>query len=489
MNDLAEKALAGLDVARRQLAARPMSCFAVLGLGISTTVMIAGARVDAARPTRPLTSWLGLQNPHGARATNIAPAAVMVAAIAALVLVWLAFVAYVERHGASERRLWSVAATWALPFMIGPPLLDTTAASYAGFGLLQRHGFSPYDFGANRLGDLRVVAAIDPPSRNTPSSVGPLGSLLQHLAVSISAGSALGAVIVLRVVAVLAAVIIGRVTADIAGPHRARALTLTIFNPLVLLYVVSAEHLDGLMVALLLAAIRAASQRRWLAAIVLACVAGSIDGPAFVAVPAIITAHWLGRRSIRPWLLIGRDALVAALAIVIPGVVVSDGFGWLWTVSKQFSAHPPYAIASALAKLFDPVVRGASYDDLAAGARITTMTAMVCVIGYLVITSRQRALERTIGYSLLAMALLAPVLYPWYLLWGTICLAPTATGTRRIAILALCAAGCVLALPGFSDTTADVITGIGLACVAGSVFVHGRRRRGAAAQPGEAVSA
>jgi hypothetical protein len=480
MNDLAEKALAGLDVARRWLAARPTSCFAVLGFGLSTTVMIAGARVNAAHPTRPLTSWLGLQNTHGARASDIAPAAVMLAAIAALVLLWLAIGAYVERHGRSDRQLWSIAGAWALPFMIGPPLLGTTAHSYAAFGLLQRHGFSPYDSGASRLGAARVVAAIDPASRNTASSVGPLGSLLEHLAVSISAGSALGAVIALRVVAVLATVLMGRAAADLAGPHRARALTLTILNPLVLLYVVSGEHFDGLMVALLLVAIGAASQRRWLVAIVVACVAGSVNGPAFVAVPAIITAHWLGRRTIRPWLLIGRDALVAALSIVVPGVIVSDGFGWLWTVNKQFSAHPPYSIASALANLFDPVVRGASYDDLAAGARITTMTAMVCIIAYLVLTSRQRALERTIGYSLIAMSLLAPVLYPWYLLWGTICLAPTANGTRRIAVLALCAAGCLLAPDGFTDTTTDVLTGIGLAIVAAVVVGYAQRRRDSA---------
>ena len=487
MNDLAEKTLAGLDVARRQLAARPMSCFAAAGLGISSAVMIAGGRVNAARPTRPLSSWLGLQDTHGARASDVAPAALMLIGIVALVLLWLGLAVFVDRHDQPDRRMWAVAGAWALPFMIGPPLLGSTAQTYGAFGLLQRHGFSPYDSGASRLGAARVVAAIEPASRNTPSSVGPLGSLIEHLAVSISAGSALGALIVLRAVAVLATVLMGRVAAEIAGRQRARALTLTILNPLVLLFVVSGEHLDGLMVALLLAAISAAGQRRWLAAIVLACVAGSIDGPAFVAVPAIIAAHWFGRRTIRSWLLIGRDALVAALTIVVPGVVVSDGFGWLRTVSKQFSAHPPYSIASALAKMFDPVVRGASYDDLAAGARITTVTAMVCVIAYLVMTSRQRALERTIGYSLLAMALLAPVLFPWYLLWGTICLAPTANGTRRVAVLALCAAGCVLAPEGFSETTTHVLTGVGLAAVAVVLLTLAKRRR--AARWSEPVSA
>jgi hypothetical protein len=469
MNDLAEKALHGLDVARREVVARPMLAFAVLGLAISGVVVVAGGQVNAARSVHPLTTWLGLQDSHGVRADNWVPGAVMLAAVVALVVLWIGVVEFVRRRNQPESRVWWVGVAWAAPFAVGPPLMDTTVQTYAAFGLLQRHGHSPYDFGPNRLAHSSVLAAIEPGSRGTPSAAGPLGTLVQHLSISVSAGNALGAVIVLRVVGILAAVIIGRLAADLAGDHRSRALTLTVLNPLVLLYVVSAAHLDGLMVALVLAAISAASQRRWLASIAFGCLAGSIEGQAFVVVPAIMVVHWLGRRTVPTWLLLGRDLLVAAVTTVIPGLVVTDGFGWLWTVAKQFSAHTPYSVAGAIAKLLSPIVRGASYDDLAAGARITAMTAMVCVVVYLLVTARQRALERTVGYSLLAIALLAPVLYPWYLMWGTLCLAPTATGTRRIAVLALCAAGCVLTPPGFTTTATNVITGIALAVVAAVV--------------------
>lgn len=476
MNDLAEKALRGLNVARREVVAHPMITFGTLGFAISTALVVAGSRVNAARPTRPISTWLGLQDTHGARPTDWAPGAAMLGAVVALVVLWLVVVRYVRRHDQRENRLWGVAATWALPFVLGPPLLGTSVQSYVAFGLLQRHGLSPYDFGPNRLDADRIVAAIEPGARGTPSSAGPLGTLVQHLAVSASAGSAVGALLILRVVGVVAAVLIGRFAADLSGMLRSRALTLTILNPLLLLYVVSAARLDGLMLALALAAINAANQRRWMASIVLACIAGSVSGQAFVILPAIVTVHWLGRRSVPTWLLLGRDVLVAAVTTALAGFPVRDGFGWLWTIAKQFSAHTPFAVTSGVAKLLTPVVRGASYDDLAAGARITAITAMVCVIGYLLVTARQRALERTAGYALLALALLAPVLYPWYLLWGTLCLAPTANGSRRTAVLALCAAGCLLTPPGFTPTTTNVITGIALALVAAAAGFPAVRR-------------
>lgn len=466
MNDLAEKALHGLDTARRRVWTRPLLLFAVLGFALSAGIVVAGGEVEAARPTQALSSWFGLQDGHGVRADNPVPGALLLAGVAALVLLWLWVVEYVRRHDPRESAVWMLVAAWAVPFAIGPPLMGTTVYTYAAFGLLQRRGLSPYNFGANGLGGNPVVAAIEPGARNTPSGAGPVGTLMQHLAVSISSGGALGAVIVLRVLAALVVVAIARLAAELAGSRRARAVTLTGLNPLVLLYLLSAARLDGLMIAFLLAALVAANQRRWPAALVLVTLAGLVDGPAFFVLPAIVFVHLLGRRSTARWQMAARDVLIVAATFAIVSVVVPDGFGWLWTVHRQFAAHTPFSASSALAKLLSPIVRGASYDDLAAGARITVMTAMLCVVAYLVATARQRALERTAGYSLVAVALLAPVLYAWYLLWGLLALAPSVNGPRRIVLLGLCAAGCVLEPPGFASAPTHAVTAIALVVVA-----------------------
>jgi alpha-1,6-mannosyltransferase len=471
MNDLAEKALRGLDAARKQLRDRPMLCFAVLGFAIASVVVVAGGRVGAARSTRPLTTWLGLQDSHGLTPGDNLPGAVMLAAIVALVLLWLLTVEIVRRTRPPDSRVWWVAAAWITPFAVGPPLMDTSVHTYVAYGLLQRAGRDPYTSSPSLLGDSPIVAAIDPGARGVPSSAGPLGTVLQHLSVSISGGSALGAVIVVRVVCLLAVIWIGRLAADLGGSHRAEALSLCVLNPLVLLYFVSSPHLDAVMIAFVLASLSAANQHRWLTAVALAGVAGSVSAQGFIAVPIIITVHWLSRRTVPAWRLIGRDLLVAAGTISACGLIQPGGFGWLWTVSKQFTTHTPFAVASAIGEVLAPIVRAASFDDLAASGRITAMTAAVCTIIYLIITARRRALERTTGYALLALGLLAPSLNPWYVLWGALCLAPTANGPRRIWVLALSAAACVLTPPGFSRLLTNGITAVALVVTAAITIV------------------
>lgn len=469
MNDLAEKALDGLRAARRQVRERPLASFALTGFLLGAVVVAAGGKVGAARSSRPLTTWLGLQNSHRAESSDAVPAAIMLGAVAALVVLWVAVVRYVRRSPASWARVWVVAAAWWAPFALGPPLVDTGVYSSAAYGLLQRAGYDPHSVAPSRLGGVPVVAAIDPGSRGTPSAAGPVATVLQHIAVSIGNGSALGAVLVLRVVGVLALISIGRSAAQLAGRRGDRALTLTALNPLALLYLISAAHLDGLMLGLVLAGLVAARGRRWSAAVTWVALAGSVSAQAFVVLPAAIAVHAAQRGGSSPWRRAGRDTAVAAVVIAVCGAAVPNGFGWVRAIGQQFAAHTPFSVAGAIGAVLRPAVPGASYDDLAIGARVTVTIAMVCVVGYLLATARGRPLERTAGYALLAVGLLAPVLYAWYVLWGVLCVAARASGAQLLAVVALSAGGCALAPPGFGETTRDVLTAVALVALGAAV--------------------
>ncbi|WP_375501838.1 polyprenol phosphomannose-dependent alpha 1,6 mannosyltransferase MptB [uncultured Jatrophihabitans sp.] len=467
MNDLLESALEGLDAARRELREHPMVTLAASGFVVGALVVAAGGRATAARADRPLTSWLGLQDVRSA-AIGSAAGSIMLAGVLTLAVLWVAALWLVTRRAIPLTRVWWVAAVWAAPFALGPPLMDTSVYSYVAYGRLLRAGRDPYQVGPASLGDSPIVAAIDPAQRGTPSSAGPLGTALQHLAVSIGNGGLLATVVVWRVIGVLVAVWIARTVADLAAlspgeTTPAGAVTACALNPLLLLYVVSSPHLDAVLVALVLAGLLAAAQRRWWRALVLATLGAGIGAAGLVAVVIIAAAHWFGRRRARLWPVIARDSVIVAVVLAVPMVAQSDVWGELRNLRGRFSSdRTPYSIVGAVEKGLSAVVRVASYDDLAAGSGVTAGLAAACIIGYLLCTVRRRPLGLSVGYALLWLGLLAPALHPWYLLWGLLTLLPFATGQARIALVGLSIGACVLTPQGFTGLPQDVVTGVAL---------------------------
>lgn len=475
MNDLLEKALDGAEAGYRAARRHVLVAVGVLGFGVSSVIVVAGGRVGAARATRPLTTWFGIQDDGGIRAFDPLPGALLFAGVCALILLWLLTVEVVRRRGTSEAAVWGIGVAWGLPLAVGPPLFDTSVYSHVAFGLIQRDGHQPYTSTVARLGFVPIVEAIDPNARDLRSCTGPIGSLIEHLAVSVAGGSPLLAVIVLRVIAVLSVVWIGRLAADMGGARPARAVSLTVLNPLVLLLVVGAVHLEGLAAALILRSFAAANRRHWVAAIVLAAAAGSLVPASLVVIPVLMAVHLRARRTVSAGRVVARDGATAIVTVAGFALMVPDGFGWVRTVRDQFAEHTTFSLTEATGKVLSLVVRPASFDDLSASSRVAALIAMVCVLAYLVTTTRYRALERSAGYSLLAIALLAPVLNPWYLLGGILCVVPSANAARKIVAMALSCAGCLLLPGGFEGSTTDILAGCGLAVVAAITGLSLRR--------------
>ncbi|PZS19307.1 MAG: hypothetical protein DLM57_04340 [Pseudonocardiales bacterium] len=489
MNDLTRTVWRALLLARDRVRASPAAPLAIVGFAAATLTVVAGGRVGTVKSVIPLTDWMGLLSVQGRRPGDYLPGSLMLTGIVALVVLWI--IAVRLHHGGEypERRVWWIAGAWSAPFVFGPPMLSNDVWTYAAQGLMLRSGFDPYRVGPSALGNVHAVAAVDPSWRSVPSPYGPLATTVQHLAIAISGGSPLGAVIVFRALGVACFIAIGLLAADLAGPRRAQALTLTILNPLLLLHVVSGAHLEGIMVALLLGAVVAAHQRRWLPAIVLACAAGLVKAPALIAVLAIIVIHSDGYRGWPAWRVAARDVVVAALSVVGLTAIVHNGWGWVHALNTPTLGHTALAPASLIGDMYDPVVRAASFDDLAAGGRITAMLAAVCIVVYLTVTARRRALAHTVGYGLLAVGLLGPVLYPWYMLWGVVVLAPTARAERRDWIVFISGYACVLIPPGFNGAISTKLSVLALAIAAGIMAARARARRRAGPPPAMAAGA
>ena len=228
--------------------------------------------------------------------------------------------------------------------------------------------------------------------------------------------------------------------------------------------------MDGLAAALVVTALVAANQRRWIRAILLAALAGSILPVMLIVVPVIVAVHVRGRRGGSAWQVAGRDLAEALIVIGGIGLAVPHGFGWITAADEQFSDYIPYSPANLVGKIFKPIVPGASFDDLAAAGRLAAIIAVVCIVGYLLVSARFRPVDLTAGYALLALALLAPDVHPSFVIWGTACIAPTALGMRRTVVIVLSAVAVALDPPGFSDDVA-IRFGIGAITVGACVLV------------------
>src|SRR5579859_5806657 len=412
-----EFARTGLLIARRGRAAvvaHPATSLGVAGFAIGWLTVVAGGQVGTVKSVIPLTTWLGLTSRTPLDSNDYLPATLMLVGIALLVLLWTLAIRLHHAGTTTERRVWAIGAAWVAPFAIGPPLLSNDVFTYAAQGLLLRDHLNPYRVGPSALGNIHAVAAVDPSWRSVPSPYGPLASTLQHLAIAISGGSPIGATIVFRLLGVACLAAIGVLAADIAGPRRVQALTMTILNPLLILEVVSAAHLDGTMCVLLLGAIVAANQRHWVLAIVLAAAAGSIKAPAYLAVLAVIAVHQSSRRTI-DWRALARDVAAGVVSVLGFSLLVPDGWGWIRALNVPGLGRTTLAPASLVADLFQPIVSSASFDDRAAAGRITALIAAGCIVLYLTATAGRRALDRTVGYGMLAVGVLSPVVYAWYL--------------------------------------------------------------------------
>lgn len=442
--------------------------YALAGMAASTVVVVAGGRVGPVRSATVLTRWFGVLSGESFRpGDSPLPGLALVAGLLGLVLLWLSLVRRPHPATHTEHRVWAIAGAWSLPLVLGPPLLSSDVYTYAAQGLLVGRGLDPYSVGPSALGSSAATAAVDPTWRSVPSPYGPLATWTQHFAVVLGDGSPLGAVIVLRVVAVACVVAIGLSAVALAGTHRIPALTLTILNPLVLLQIISAEHLEGLLCALLLGALVAKRHGNRTLAVVLACAGAAIKAPAIVAVVAIVARQ----RHPTAWRDGARDAGVAVGACVGLTMLVPHGWGWIPALNTPALGYTPAAPASLIGDLFKPIVRPASFDDLSMAGRTAALLAAGVIVAYLTATAQRQLMEMTVGLGLLAVALLSPVIYPWYLLWGVLCLAPVARGRLREALVVVCAGATVMAVPGLPRLIADLVD-VGVLALAAATAVR-----------------
>ena len=407
--------------------------------------------------------------------------------IIVLARAWLELLRVSRAHrGLQVRWVAGVIGAWAVPLALAPPLFSRDLYSYAGQGEMVAHGISPYLYGTGVLGD--TPFSILPGSfwANTPSPYGPGFLWLDGLATHLSRHQVLGDLVLLRVLA-LAGLALALwaipVLARSAGRDAAPAVVLALGSPLVLTTLVGGAHNDALMVGLLLAGLAVVRRYGTVPGILLCTLAAGVKAPALLAVP-FLAWNWPGPGA-RLTRRLGHGAAGCAIGLAtLSALSWTTGIGWGWirtatSPTKVTTGITPVDSASRLLTDVAHVVGfGVGSSEVRTVVAVAALSAVVLFGAWLLWRSPDLGVERSLGLVLLALVLLGPILWPWYLTWGLAVVAPTAGLWTRRLVIVLAIAG---ALVGATAVVKAAVAALGLfrrgGRVVGARRPGGRRRR------------
>jgi alpha-1,6-mannosyltransferase len=430
-----------------------------IGLLGSVCVLLGTSQSDSPFTVHAAGAWF-FGHPSGLAATGsdsrFLAIMLVYVGVALLLGAWYEIVRTVRsRPGSPVGPLVVVLAAWEVPVLLCRPLFSRDVYSYAAQGQMVTKGISPYVHGPSALGRGPFLNLVDPLWWHVLSPYGPAWERLSGWIVQLSGHDVTGAVVGFRLVSLIGVTLIAWAVPVLARSVErdvSVAFALGVLNPLVLLSLLGGAHNDALMVGLLAAGCALARKGHVIGGLVLCSLAAEVKIPGLIGV-VFIGWWWAGAEA--GWRRrLGRLALAVGIsAAVMAAIAAVSGLGWRWVSGLS----NPGAVVSWL----DPatgvgllLTHGASalgysghQAGFADGARTVGLAvAAVIVLRMLVLSGRHGEL-RAIGWSLLAVVLLGPVVWPWYETWGLVFLAVVAEGWLIPLVFTLSVVACFADVP------------------------------------------
>ncbi len=245
--------------------------------------------------------------------------------------------------------------------------------------------------------------------------------------------------------------------ASFHGIDPAKAVWLTVLNPLVIMHFVAGGHNDAVMVALLLAAFHAASRGSIAAGSSLIALAASVKPIAIVALPFIgimrNPREWTWGRRLLDWVYV---TAASGAVFLLTAVVAGVGFGWINALGTPGSVQTWLSPMTALGMFFGFIGQAlgwAQTDEVPVAVfRAIGLAASIIICVYLALRPQGRSGTRGAGLALFAIVALGPVVQPWYLLWFIPPLVVSGLTQRQLRALILLTAA--LSIHGMVDGSA-----------------------------------
>ena len=473
--------------ARTAAGSRALVVLVAAGTGLSALVALSTARIQSRGARALLGEW---GNATGSLASWLpAPRdfrGLLVAAVLGLTACWVAVAALVAARKTRPRWAAAAAAAWAAPFALLPPVLSRDAYAYLAQGEVLRRGLDAYQVPVAALGrHSLVLSATDPLWRHSIPPYGALALRLAEGATALGGSTPVVGLVALRLLALAAVVAAAWACVALVRPRPAGlTLWLAAASPLALLHLVGGMHWEALTCALVAGALLLARRGRRLAALLPAVLATELKVTAAVVVLALL----VDTLRVRGWLAGARHALVAAvLGLALPLLAGLDPFGWARGLATPAAVWNPLTPSTTLA-----MAALESLEHLGAGpvphllGTLRALSSVAAAVVALVVlaTTGRRELTATVGLLLADVALLGPVLWPWYLVPAALFLSVSADPPWRRLGVGLTCASVLFTLPLGVVVMQRYAVADEVAVLAVVLVLSGRfRRRGRGPEP------
>lgn len=357
--------------------------------------------------------WANVADQAGAR--PIAHLLVTVAVVIGIALLSLAWI-LVWRHARrglslDRRRLWWVATAWVAPLLAAAPFATQDIWTYGLEGHLVLDGFGGYRSSSVLPHSIWTSGFVGSSIRPSPYGPGELD--LSAFFVKLSGGHPWLAAECWRLTAIIGLVLcawgVHRIV-SLRGGNATAAVIGGVANPAMLLVLVGGIHNDALMLGLIVAGIAVAMSGSPSWGILLCASGVAVKSSALLAVGAM--AWWAWGDS---WRQRARGILSAAVAVVgvlvVSGVPVGGGFGWLSALSANNAIQGTWSLG---ARFFSP--------SRSWSASTIEITGFLLALFFVLRTRRSRPWIVDLGWGFAALAVTSMRPEPWYLAWALVLL-------------------------------------------------------------------
>jgi len=380
------------------------------------------------------------------------------------------------------RTILLITGLWSLPLLLGAPLFSRDVYAYAGQGNLVVGGIDPYEYGPGSLVG-KWAFGVDDAWRFSPSPYGPVWLWLSAQCVRLSHNHVVPAVLMLRGLSVLGLLMVAWALPRLARAHGVlpqRALWLGLANPFVLIHGIGGAHNDALMIGLLMVGLALVTGHptvpRLAAATVLITVAALVKLPAIAALGFLPMLHPGWRHRVRTALLVTG---VAAATGVLVTWWTGLGWGWVRTLGTGNARLSIFSPVTGVGVLVDHALRWLGVVSTPGEVTRWVFAISFGVAGLVALTLLLRAHHlgpmRALGLAMVAVVALAPVVQPWYLLWGLVLLAAVGGERVLLALGALSVVLCLTLLPSGRSLIRPPLYGAPLLAAVGFAVFEVRR--------------